>query len=151
MDMKKYLAALALAIATASPVAAQTPAEDGLAVIEAWVAGFTANDAAGLAALYAPEAPFWRTTATELTTGAAAFAYFDGFTNANGRANWSTTLVNPMVFAVSDDTVVIGVEIPLDFGDGRVGRYRHLFVVAMVDGEWLIVGHHSSPLVVPTQ
>lgn len=149
--MRKHLAALALAVAITAPAAAQTPAEDGLAVIEQWVAGFTANDAAGLAALYAPDAPFWRTTATELTNGMGAFAYFDGFTNANGRANWSTILVNPMVYAVSDDTVVIGVEIPLDFGDGRVNRYRHLFVVAMVDGEWLIVGHHSSPLVVPTQ
>lgn len=149
--MRKHFAALALALAMAAPAAAQTPAEEGLAVIEQWAAGFTANDAAGMAALYAAEAPFWRTTATELTNGAGAFVYFDGFTNANGRANWSTTLVNPMVYAVSDDTVMIGVEIPLDFGDGRIARYRHLFAVALVDGEWLIVGHHSSPLVVPTQ
>ncbi|MCW5714283.1 MAG: nuclear transport factor 2 family protein [Bauldia sp.] len=149
--MKKYLPALALAMAIATPAAAQTPAEEGLAVVEQWAAGFTANDAAGLAALYAPDAPFWRTTATELTNGAGAFAYFDAFTNANGRANWSTTLVNPMVYAVGDDTVIIGVEIPLDFGDGRIARYRHLFAVALVDGEWLIVGHHSSPLVVPAQ
>lgn len=132
-----------------SPAHAQSPGEQAYARVLEWGDRFNANDAAGVAALYAPDAPFWRTSATELTNGAEAFAYFDGFSAIEGREDWVGAFDEPMIYAVNDQFVVIGLVSSIDFGNGGALRYRHLFAVADIADSWLIVGHHSSPLVQP--
>lgn len=140
-------AAVVMGAVSISAAYAQSPGDDAYAVVEEWGDRFNANDAAGVAALYAPDAPFWRTSATELTNGAGALAYFDGFTGIDGRENWVGTFDDPMIYVVNDSLVVVGLISGIDFGNGTALRYRHLFAVAEVDNDWLIVGHHSSPLV----
>ncbi|MCC6737007.1 MAG: nuclear transport factor 2 family protein [Bauldia sp.] len=144
--MKKYFAAVALALALAAPARAQTVADEGQAVVDAWIAEFTDGDIAGVVGLYLPEALVWVTSGRTLSTGTEAFTTY--FTNVFGAGDYTATLLEHSVLAVSDTVVVSAGRIDvLNVGTGAVSNFRYHFVlVEGPDGVWQIAAHHSSRL-----
>lgn len=143
--MKKYLAAFALALAISTPAAAE-PAEEGQAVVDAWIAEFTDGDVAAVVDLYLPEALVWVTSGRTLSTGTEAFTTY--FSNVLGAGDYTSTLLEHSVLAVSDTVVVSAGRIDvLNVATGAVSMFRYHFVVVEgPDGTWKIAAHHSSRL-----
>jgi uncharacterized protein (TIGR02246 family) len=117
------------------------------AAAQAWILAFNRGDAAGIAALYDPQAVLWGTTASQLiTTPAGIHAYFEA------------------VFALQPSPrMVLNDLLPRLFGDVAVntGRYtlslapppllrevpaRFSFTYRRAAGGWRIVDHHSSAI-----
>ncbi len=121
-----------------------------LAATEAWIAAFNRADAAGIGALYDPQAVLWGTTAAQLiTTPQGIAAYFDA------------------VFALRPvPRMALGEVLPRVFGEAAVstGHYtltlspapqlrevpaRFSFTWRRTAGVWRIVDHHSSAVPAP--
>lgn len=111
-----------------------------------WAAAFNAGDMAGLLALYHPQAVLWGTTsAVLLHTTEGITAYF--------QRTFSTRPA-PQVQMGEARTRVLGdvalcsgaytLQLSGPQGEARTLAARFSFAYRRVNGQWLIVDHHSS-------
>jgi uncharacterized protein (TIGR02246 family) len=143
--MPRLTFALSTAVLLLVPVAASAgPADDANAVVDQWVAAYSANDRESLVRVYAPDAILLGTTSPVISKGTDAIqTYFKDLPDS-GRRN----------VIVERHTVVLGQDAVLVTGfydfSRKAENYtprpsRFTFVVEKRDGRWLIVHHHSSP------
>ena len=134
------------AIAQPAPTAAAGPRDEALAVVEQWVAAFTASDVDAIVALYAPDAQFIGTGSRSAVSNPAAIrAYFERAL-LNNRPR-SAELGEHAVTVLSDATVVVtGLDTVTSTREGvrtsAVGRVT--FVIARRGATWQIVHFHRS-------
>jgi uncharacterized protein (TIGR02246 family) len=115
------------------------------AALQAWVEAFNSRDPQRIAALYAPDAVFWGTTAkTVATTPESIWAYFKDA----GQRPWTRVTIDAQHARVYGDiTIVSGAYTFTDVRDGvasNVRPARFTFVFRRDGGRWRIVDHHSS-------
>lgn len=143
------VAAVAVCIACAAwATAAAGPREDALAVVERWVAAFTASDIDAIVALHAPDALFIGTGSRSVINDPAAVRTYFERALLNNRPR-SAKLGEHMVTVVSDSTVIVtGLDTVTSTRDGirtsAVGRVT--FVIARRAATWEIVHFHRSAL-----
>ncbi len=110
----------------------------------AWAAAYNGHNPADVLARYAPDAVFWGTTSPVIRDNPAAIAeYFQGLSN---RPNAHVTIAEQHPRLVGELALNSGVYVFTDVADGEpVTRpSRFSFAYRLVDGEWLIIDHHSS-------
>lgn len=124
-----------------------TPASE-LAVVAAtgaWIDAFNAADPVRIAALYHPDAVLWGTTAPSIiTTREGLKRYFEGHCAAKPPPRVTLTgqwvrMYGDMAINTGSYTLTVLVR-----GEMRPLPARYSFTYCRVDGQWLIVDHHSS-------
>lgn len=142
--MKRLLALLcAWSLVGGSSVFAG-PAEDANAVINAWVAAYSANDREALVSLYAPNAILLGTTSPIISEGTEAIRTYFQDLPGSGRKN---AIVERRT-VVLGDTAVLGTGFYnfMREAEGNVPRpSRFTMLLEKRGGRWMIVHHHSSP------
>lgn len=143
--MRTRVVALCLLLGFSGGVALAGPAEDANAVIDQWVAAYSANDREALVKLYAPDAILLGTTSPVISTGTGDINIYFQELPGSGRKN---TIVERRTI-VLDDAAVVGMGF-YNFtraAEGNTPRpSRYTMVVVKRDGRWMIAHHHSSPL-----
>jgi uncharacterized protein (TIGR02246 family) len=121
------------------------PAEDANAVIDHWVAAFSANDADALVKLYAPDAILLGTSSPVMSDGTAAIrGYFARLPRSGSRV-----VIRELRLVVLADDAVLATGF-YDFSlstnaNPTAAPARFTMVVVRRGDEWVIVHHHSSP------
>jgi uncharacterized protein (TIGR02246 family) len=123
--------------------------EDVAASTEAWASAYNSHDPDQVLARYSDDAVFWGTTSATLRdTPADIVAYFSSL---NNRPNARVTIGEHRVRVHGDVAINTGYYTFTDIVDGaavtRPSRFS--FVYHLVDGQWLIIDHHSSRLPMP--
>jgi uncharacterized protein (TIGR02246 family) len=142
-----WLAVSALSIALMgafTTLAAAAPADEANAVVDAWVARYSANDRDGVVALYAPDAILLGTTSPVISEGTEQIrTYFDELPGS-GRSN---RITDRRTRVLSPDAVLsTGFYAFARAAEGNVPRpSRFSMLLVRRDGRWLILHHHSSP------
>ncbi len=122
--------------------------EDGQAIVDKFVADFSAANADDMAALFTPDALFWGSRGFDLiTTSEGVHQYFaNAFKTLPGS---KATLVGPAsVTALSDDAVdVAGIwEVTAQVaGKPVVVQLRYSMTAVKRGDHWLIASFHTSP------
>lgn len=118
---------------------------DVAAATQRWIQAFNAGEAAGICALYHPEAVLWGTTAPSLiTTPQGLRAYFDGHCAAELPPTIRLDAQRVRVYA---GTAINSGSYTLHTrheGQARALPARFSFTYCRVGRDWLIVDHHSS-------
>lgn len=143
--MKTRFVALCLWFGLLAGAAGAGPAEDANAVIDQWVAAYSANDRDALVKLYAPDAILLGTTSPVISVGTGDITTYFQDLPGSGRKN---TIVERRTIVLSD-TAVVGTGF-YNFSRAAEGNTprpsRYTMVVVKRDGRWMIAHHHSSPL-----
>lgn len=143
--MKTRVITLCLLLGFSSGVASAGPAEDANAVIDQWVAAYSANDRDALVKLYAPDAILLGTTSPVISAGTDDITTYFKDLPGSGRKN---AIVERRTIVLSD-TAVVGMGF-YNFSRAAEGNTprpsRYTMVVVKRDGRWMIAHHHSSPL-----
>jgi uncharacterized protein (TIGR02246 family) len=115
------------------------------AATQRWIQAFNAGEAAGICALYHPEAVLWGTTAPALiTTPQGLRQYFEGH----------CAVAPPPTIRLDAQQIRVYADMAINSGSytlhtGGQGQQRALparfsFTYCRVGSDWLIVDHHSS-------
>lgn len=121
-----------------------------LAATQGWIAAFNRADAAGIVALYDPQAVLWGTTSAQLiTTPQGIRAYFDAVFALRPVPRMALEETVPRVFgevAVSTGRYTLAMALaPMQ----RTVAARFSFTWRRAAGAWRIVDHHSSAMPAP--
>lgn len=113
-------------------------------VQSAWAAAFARSDWPALAALYAPEAQFWGSTATLYADRTGVLSYFEGLPAGFVAARYARPHILPLgpdVFAASGEVVFVRMV------DGQEHElpFRMTQVLRQTPEGWRIAVHHASP------
>lgn len=122
------------------------------AATQAWVASFNDCNPGKLAALYLPEAILWGTISpTLISTPAGVREYFDRACAANPQ--FKATLGEQSVRLYGDTAISSGGYVFAREVQGQLRSFpaRYSFTYRKVNGQWLIVDHHSSAVPAPPQ
>ncbi|QCI66155.1 SgcJ/EcaC family oxidoreductase [Phreatobacter stygius] len=142
--MKLFVHALCLSFALAGGAAGAGPAEEANAVIDRWVATYSANDRDALVGLYAPDAILLGTTSPMISEGTEEIRTYFQDLPGSGRKN----------AIVERRTIVLGEDAVLGTGFYNFARAaekdvprpsRFTMLIVRRDGRWMIGHHHSSP------
>ena len=120
------------------------PAEEAGAVIERWVAAFSANEADTVVKLYTTDATLLGTVSPILSEGTEAIGgYFSRLPGSGFKV-----VLGERRLVVLSDAAVLGTGF-YEFSRMQDGKTvltpaRFSIVVGKRGGEWLIVHHHSS-------
>lgn len=137
--------ALCLLMGFSGDAAFAGPAEDANAVIDQWVAAYSANDREALVKLYASDAILLGTTSPVISAGTGDITTYFKDLPGSGRTN---TIVERRTIVLGD-TAVVGTGF-YNFSRAAEGNAprpsRYTMVVVKRDGRWMIAHHHSSPL-----
>ncbi|MBN8976975.1 MAG: SgcJ/EcaC family oxidoreductase [Rhizobiales bacterium] len=120
---------------------------DAAGVLTAWVNEFNAGNVDVIAGLYSPDATLFGTISPSLTTRSAdVTAYFA----AVAKSRMQVKLLDaPTVTNIADAAVVLSglyeFSGPRPDGQSFAMPARYSFVVANINGRWLIAHQHSSP------
>jgi uncharacterized protein (TIGR02246 family) len=146
---KQFRFALALGLAMAPLFSLADAADDVAAATQAWAAAYNSHDPLRVLARYHPDAVFWGTTSPTLRDRPdEVLAYFGSLRN---RPDARVSIGESRVRVFGDVALNTGFYTFTDMVDGRAttrpGRFS--FAYRLVDGQWLIVDHHSSALPSP--
>jgi uncharacterized protein (TIGR02246 family) len=144
--MKKMMAG-ALFVSLGLALAPAALAADGIEGVDArWLAGMKANDAAAIAACYAPDAVLWLPDAPEARGEKAILEAYQGWLSANTIQ--AVSLSNTQSATSGDTSVGWGnFEItmqPKSGGAAVVMKGRFTGVAKKRGGKWLYVSDHAS-------
>jgi uncharacterized protein (TIGR02246 family) len=118
------------------------PAEEASAVVDRWSATYSANDRNALAELYAPDALFLGTTDPVATRGRGQIREYYAPLDKGGRRN---TIQEKNAIVLGPDAVAGFYDFARKEQNYEPRPSRFTFVVAKIEGKWMIVHHHSSP------
>lgn len=140
--MKRILSAAALLTALAIPAMAQ---EGAKALDARWVKAFKSQDAAAVAALYAPEAVLWFPGTPEAKGKDAIQKTYQGFFEAYSVVDASLVSTEQTNGDLSSawGHYVLTLK-PKKGGDNVVLKGRYLDTAKKTGGQWLYVADHAS-------
>lgn len=144
--MRRMLIIATLLLAPFSALAG--PKEDGQAVFEKFLSGFTSGNPDTVAGLFTPDAVFWGTVARDLISSPNDIHQY--FVNAFKQfpAAKASAVGSPSVVVLSDDAVVVAgiwqVEVVLD-GKSTIRQNRNSITVVRRGDRWLIAAFNNSP------
>ncbi len=122
------------------------------AATEAWIAAFNRADAAGMAALYDPQAVLWGTTSAELiTTPQGIAAYFAAVFELQPVPRMALNAALPRAFgdvAVSSGSYTLTLSPPPQQRQVPA-RFSFTYRRSGAGDAWRIVDHHSSAMPTP--
>ena len=146
-------AALIVALLAAPSASPAAPADEATAAVERWAAAFNAGDVERVVATYAADASVHGTTAPDLAVGSDALrAYFAPPMRARVQVKMggdaAAVVLSPAQVVAAGHYEFSGTR-----PDGQAFALpaRYTFVLALRDGTWRIVHHHSSPRPRPAQ
>jgi uncharacterized protein (TIGR02246 family) len=115
-----------------------------VAATAAWRAAYNSRDPGRITAMYDADAVLWGTTAKTVAANPATIAEY--FKDAAKRPNARVTFGEQHIRVYGDVAVSTGYYTFADVRDGQaVSRpARFTMVFRNRDGQWRIVGHHSS-------
>ena len=124
-----------------------TPPDNPGAVLTEWIAAFNAGDARRVAALYAPDAVLWATTARgRIDTPDGVHGYFERVLGRDPA---------PRMQRVSDQLRELGAfavhsgRYDLHLGADAVAAARFTLVLRRTERSWAVLEHHSSLVPAP--
>lgn len=131
-------------LASAASDRAASP-EEAVAALAQWQAAFNACDAEKLTALYAPNALFWATTATEpISSTEGVHAYYKAFCAGPVKLQMQAEASTVRTFGGIATAIGSGVASFTVQGQPKSLKLRFSLSVQNVDGVSKIVDHHSS-------
>lgn len=138
------LAGLCVCLVGSPCVSAAGPLEEVTAATRAWGTAYDTRDPRQILARYAPDAVFWGTGSATLRATPEEIA--DYFKTAPAQPNGRVEFGDFKVRVWGDVAVSTGGYTFTDVRDGQTIRRpaRFSFVFRRVNGQWLIVDHHSS-------
>jgi hypothetical protein len=145
MKMKIWTGTILVWAALSTPLCAQVQ-QDVEAATEAWAAAYNSHSVGQVLARYHDDAVFWGTVSPTLRdTPAEVEDYFSGLPN---RPDAQVQIGEHRVRVFGDTALNTGFYTFTDVANGEtVSRpARFSFAYRLVNGEWLIVDHHSSQL-----
>jgi uncharacterized protein (TIGR02246 family) len=139
---------LTIVLVVSPMLAYASPKEDSQAVFDRFLAALTAADVDGVVGVFWPDALFWGTTRTDLsTTPEALRAYFNGVVGNMKPNDLKATSLGTSALVVSDSVVLISglwqVERVVD-GKPTLFPGRVSFAVTKRGDEWRIAQFHNS-------
>ncbi len=124
--------------------AAPTEAQIG-ALFDRWNAAVLTGDPEKVAALYAPDAVLLPTLSPEIRTDHAGIVdYFEDFLAKNPSGERTRSVVKVLDWHTAIDTGLYTFTFTAADGTQTYADARYTFVYEKVDGQWLIINHHSS-------
>ncbi|KOU56334.1 hypothetical protein ADK57_42635 [Streptomyces sp. MMG1533] len=118
------------------------------ALFDGWNAALQTGDSDKVADLYAKNAVLLPTVSNQVRTDRAEIVdYFNHFMENKPVGKKIDTIVNVLDSNSAIDTGVYEFTLTdHDTGEKRVVEARYTYAYEKIDGEWLIVNHHSSAM-----